>query len=461
MPANLTTKLGQLVDVLTPDTTNTRIGVANASPTRTLDVTGTFGASGASTLGGALTYGGVTLSNAVTGTGNMVLSASPTLTGTLTAAAANFSAAVGVGGNAAAAIQFTLTHNSATTDAFKDIDTNTGGKAWKFGSGVGTLGAFGFTNTTDSVTGPAILATGGLSLPQALTYGGVTLSNSVTGTGSMVLSASPAFTGSPTYTNNQNAQSIVNFTNNSNGANASAIFQTGNGTSLVNFGVVGTNTTPNGIISPNRGWMYSSYGVSIIGDGASDIRFASGGTAEVARFGTDGSFLVGTTTNGGWSANAKVVGQIAGSGYAISGYNTGSTGAAFIGRIDNTAAQIVSFFYSGSAIGSITTNGSTTSYNTSSDYRLKENVQPMTGGLATVAALKPVTYNWISNGSAGEGFIAHELQAVIPEAVHGEKDAVDDKGEIKPQGVDFSKIVPHLVAAIQELTTRLAALENK
>jgi len=87
MPANLTTKLGQLVDVLTPDTTNTRIGVANASPTRTLDVTGTFGASGASTLGGALTYGGVTLSNAVTGTDSMVLSASPTLTGTLTAAA--------------------------------------------------------------------------------------------------------------------------------------------------------------------------------------------------------------------------------------------------------------------------------------------------------------------------------------------------------------------------------------
>ena len=85
----------------------------------------------------------------------------------------------------------------------------------------------------------------------------------------------------------------------------------------------------------------------------------------------------------------------------------------------------------------------------------------MTGGLATVAALKPVTYDWISNGSAGEGFIAHELQAVIPDAVHGEKDAVNEDGSINAQGVDFGKIVPHLVAAIQELTTRLAALENK
>ena len=85
----------------------------------------------------------------------------------------------------------------------------------------------------------------------------------------------------------------------------------------------------------------------------------------------------------------------------------------------------------------------------------------MTGGLTTVLALKPVTYDWISNGSAGEGFIAHELQAVIPDAVHGEKDAVNEDGSINAQGVDFSKIVPHLVAAIQELTARLTALENK
>ena len=121
----------------------------------------------------------------------------------------------------------------------------------------------------------------------------------------------------------------------------------------------------------------------------------------------------------------------------------------------------MSFRYSTSEVGAITTNGTITVYGTTSDYRLKENVKPMTDGLATVAALKPVIYEWISNGSAGKGFIAHELQAVIPEAVRGEKDAVNEDGSINAQNVDFSKIVPHLVAAIQELTTRLAALETK
>ena len=113
-------------------------------------------------------------------------------------------------------------------------------------------------------------------------------------------------------------------------------------------------------------------------------------------------------------------------------------------------------------------SGSTTSFNTSSDYRLKENVAPMTTGLATINALKPVTYDWISDNSQGEGFIAHELQAVIVHAVTGEKDAVNEDGSIKPQGVDYSKIVVHLVAAIQELSAkndaleaRLAALEAK
>jgi hypothetical protein len=72
-----------------------------------------------------------------------------------------------------------------------------------------------------------------------------------------------------------------------------------------------------------------------------------------------------------------------------------------------------------------------------------------------------VTYDWKVDGSDGEGFIAHELQSVIPHSVFGEKDAVNKDGSIKPQGVDYSKVVVHLVAAIQELEARLAALEAK
>ena len=184
--------------------------------------------------------------------------------------------------------------------------------------------------------------------------------------------------------------------------------------------------------------------------------------------GSDGSLLVGTTTNGGWQSNARAEFQGSGStfssagGVALSAYQTGSNVVVVQLRTNVTSSAYMQFNYgSGVTTGSITTNGTTTAYNTTSDYRLKENVQPMTGGLAIVAALKPVTYDWISNGSAGKGFIAHELQDVIPDAVAGEKDALNEDGSIKPQGVDFGKIVPHLVAAIQELTTRLAALESK
>lgn len=103
---------------------------------------------------------------------------------------------------------------------------------------------------------------------------------------------------------------------------------------------------------------------------------------------------------------------------------------------------------------------STTSYVSVSDYRLKENVTLIATGLEKILALKPVTYDWINDKLQGEGFIAHEVQAVIPLAVVGEKDAVNKDGSIKPQGIDPAKIVVHLVAAIQELEARLAKLET-
>jgi hypothetical protein len=119
-------------------------------------------------------------------------------------------------------------------------------------------------------------------------------------------------------------------------------------------------------------------------------------------------------------------------------------------------------------VGSIQTSGSSTSYVTSSDYRLKNTIAPMTGALAKVAQLKPVTYKWKVDGSDGQGFIAHELQAVVPECVTGEKDAVDKDGKPVYQGVDTSFLIATLTKAIQEqqaliesLTTRLTALENK
>jgi len=91
----------------------------------------------------------------------------------------------------------------------------------------------------------------------------------------------------------------------------------------------------------------------------------------------------------------------------------------------------------------------------------------MIGALAKVAQLKPVTYKWKENNLNGQGFIAHELAEIVPDCVTGEKDALDENGNPKYQGIDTSFLVATLVSAIQEqqaliesLTTRLTALEN-
>lgn len=140
------------------------------------------------------------------------------------------------------------------------------------------------------------------------------------------------------------------------------------------------------------------------------------------------------------------------------------------GTVSNTQVQFNN--NGGIEVGRIATAGSATSYLTSSDYRLKDNVAPMTGSLEKVLALKPCTYKWKSDGSAGQGFIAHELQAVVPDCVTGEKDAVETIDELDAngvkigtkevpsyQGVDTSFLVATLVAAIQELKAEVDALK--
>jgi hypothetical protein len=121
----------------------------------------------------------------------------------------------------------------------------------------------------------------------------------------------------------------------------------------------------------------------------------------------------------------------------------------------------MSFHNSTQECGTITTGNNTVGYNSNSDYRLKDNVIPMTGALDKIAKLKPVTYTWKASGTNGQGFIAHELQEHFPDAVSGEKDAVNEDGKPVHQGVDTSFLVATLTAAIQELTARVIALENK
>jgi hypothetical protein len=122
----------------------------------------------------------------------------------------------------------------------------------------------------------------------------------------------------------------------------------------------------------------------------------------------------------------------------------------------------VRFTRSETLVGSISVTTTATAYNTSSDYRLKENVVSLTGATDRVKQLKPSQFNFIADpDTTVDGFIAHEAQAVVPECVTGEKDAVDEDGNPKYQGIDQSKLVPLLTAALQEAITEIASLKDR
>jgi hypothetical protein len=185
------------------------------------------------------------------------------------------------------------------------------------------------------------------------------------------------------------------------------------------------------------------------------IRFLVGGNSqfgsERARINSSGVLLLGKSAtniaNAGWelgpNGGAQTV-TISGSNQAFVYNNTSTSGTA-----------TVAFRTAGVEKGYIAWTNSATSYSTTSDYRLKNTVAPMTGALAKVALLKPCTYKWKADGSDGEGFIAHELAEVCPSAVTGAKDAVDTEGNPQYQGIDTSFLVATVVAALQELKAEL------
>ena len=122
----------------------------------------------------------------------------------------------------------------------------------------------------------------------------------------------------------------------------------------------------------------------------------------------------------------------------------------------------ISFYFGTTFSGAINQSGTNTvNYATSSDYRLKENVVEMTGAVDRLKQLKPSKFNFIADGPSRtvDGFLAHEVSNIVPEAITGSKDAIDAEGNIIPQSIDQSKLVPLLVGAIKELTARIEALE--
>jgi len=123
----------------------------------------------------------------------------------------------------------------------------------------------------------------------------------------------------------------------------------------------------------------------------------------------------------------------------------------------------VDFRTAGTERGNIRWETGNVSYNTSSDYRLKENIRALTGGIELVKQLRPCLFNFIEAGPEDTlgGFIAHEVQEVVDYAVSGQKDEVRKDGSIKPQSIDQSKLVPLLTAALQEAIAKIETLEAK
>lgn len=180
-----------------------------------------------------------------------------------------------------------------------------------------------------------------------------------------------------------------------------------------------------------------------LGDG---VRIANGGNTS---WGTN-------NTSPGSSATQGVAIQTAGT---ISAYRPAAVVGEF-GRGNN--GSVFQFFFGTTQVGAINVNSTSTSYNTSSDYRLKENVAEVDTPISRLMQLKPCSFNFKSEPDERiDGFIAHELAEVVPSAVTGEKDEIDEEGKPVYQGVDHSKLVPLLVAAVQALTAEVEALKAR
>jgi hypothetical protein len=241
------------------------------------------------------------------------------------------------------------------------------------------------------------------------------------------------------------------------------------GTAGINInGTVGATTATTGAftVATLGAGTTSAPSLTTTGDTNTGVWFPAANAIAVStdavermRINATGNVLIGTTTVAPATSGFGVEVDPGGAG-VYTRVNIGHSATTGLGE------SFIRFFFNNAQIGSITQNATTTAYNTSSDYRLKDNIAPMVGALATIAQLKPVTYSWKLNGASGQGFIAHELQDIVPDCVNGVKDAVDADGKPKYQGIDTSFLVATLTAAMQEqqalivdLTARIAALE--
>jgi hypothetical protein len=255
----------------------------------------------------------------------------------------------------------------------------------------------------------------------------------------------------------QSSNGLASFANNTNSID-------------VNHGIINLINTVTGAVGNDARIMFS---FRQVGSSSGLDPMASIGAIKEA--GTSAAAIQFNTRSSDANYSEKV--RIDSSGRLLVGTSTSSGNAGIqlhpnslncfqsINHVTGTASgePYLFFNYNGSAIGNITQNGTTAvAYNTSSDYRLKENVAAVTDGIARLLQLKPSRFNFIADPDhIVDGFIAHEAQSVVPECVTGEKDAVDADGNPVYQGIDQSKLVPLLTAALQEAIAKIETLEAR
>jgi hypothetical protein len=374
---------------------------------------------GATQFDAAITYGGVTLSNAVTGTGNMVLSASPTLTGTV---------------------------NTQNVQPTADATHNIGGASNRY------AGAFAGHLSDGSQAAGEMVGSGGTTMRLANGSGWTGIST----TKSLGIGMTPSNV--LDITQNQNGNSVVAILNSDGGASATTRYRLRNGTTTSEFQLFGSGFTPTGVYRANGLLVENSGagGVTINAAAAQPIYFGIN-SSEVARFDTSGSLLVGTTSNATTSRavfrNTQNVLALDNSGgqYTTMTFCNNNTATAYV-YYDNTNSRL---YVQTGASGGVYLAATGTSWTAVSDERVKDIIEPIENATDKLAGWRTVIgkYKTDKDGVRRSFLIAQDILKTFPEAV--------DATEPDEYGVNYQDTIPVLVAAIQELTTRLAALENK
>ncbi len=243
--------------------------------------------------------------------------------------------------------------------------------------------------------------------------------------------------------------------NTTTGANVYVGHYAGNFTTSNSNTFIGTNSGYQ-IISGSKNTILGPYngiqGGLDIRNSNNNIVLSDGDGNPRMRINNVGSVAMGTTDPIRHGQITKVL--------AYNGSTTTGDFALHVGRVGTGSENQICITNGYGKVGSVTTSGTSTSYNTSSDHRLKENVNYTWDATTRLKQLKPARFNFISDADTTvDGFLAHEAQAVVPECVTGAKDAVDADGNPEYQGIDQSKLVPLLVKTIQELEARITALE--